>query len=340
MERQQLSALLKKQLYGTITTQEFAQLKQLVFSLDEQLVEQCLYEVWEAYEPTHKRNQKSFEIVKANLKRIIQPQNTRIEQPKALPKAAIPYLYYIQRIAAFILLPLMLSIGVYYFTKKSTLSDLAKNQYSIETSNGERTRLVLPDGTRVIVSANTTFTYPATFGKQSREVSLSGEAYFDVTHNTGLPFVVKSKDVSIKVLGTKFNVYAYPRENYFEASLVEGKIQAYAERNKKKIMTLLPNEKVRYNYANETFEKTTTDLQVETAWTRGDLYFQSETLLSILPKLERYYGVKFDINGQLPNTVLTASYHETDVNEILRNLAIHYRFSYTKNGEIIHLNIK
>lgn len=340
MERQQLSALLKKQLYGTITTQEFAQLKQLVFSLDEQLVEQCLYEVWEAYEPTHKRNQKSFEIVKANLKRIIQPQNTRIEQPKALPKAAIPYLYYIQRIAAFILLPLMLSFGVYYFTKKSTLSDLAKNQYSIETANGERTRLVLPDGTRVIVSANTTFTYPATFGKQSREVSLSGEAYFDVTHNTGLPFVVKSKDLSIKVLGTKFNVYAYPRENYFEASLVEGKIQAYSERNKKKIMTLLPNEKVRYNYANETFEKSTTDLQVETAWTRGDLYFQSETLLSILPKLERYYGVKFDINGQLPNTVLTASYHETDVNEILRNLAIHYRFSYTKNGEVIHLNIK
>jgi ferric-dicitrate binding protein FerR (iron transport regulator) len=340
MERQQLSALLKKQLYGTITTQEFAQLKQLVFSLDEQLVEQCLYEVWEAYEPTHKRNQKSFEIVKANLKRIIQSQNTRIEQPKALPKAAIPYLYYIQRIAAFILLPLMLSFGVYYFTKKSTLSDLAKNQYSIETANGERTRLVLPDGTRVIVSANTTFTYPATFGKQSREVSLSGEAYFDVTHNAGLPFVVKSKDLSIKVLGTKFNVYAYPRENYFEASLVEGKIQAYSERNKKKIMTLLPNEKVRYNYANETFEKSTTDLQVETAWTRGDLYFQSETLLSILPKLERYYGVKFDINGQLPNTVLTASYHETDVNEILRNLAIHYRFSYTKNGEVIHLNIK
>jgi len=340
MERQQLSALLKKQLYGTITSQEFAQLKQLVFSLDEQLVEQCLYEVWEAYEPTHKRNQKSFEIVKTNLKRIIQPQNTMEEQPKSLPKSAIPYQYYIQRIAAFILLPLMLSFGVYYFTKKSTLSDLAKNQYSIETSNGERSRLVLPDGTRVMVSANTTFTYPATFGKQSREVSLSGEAYFDVTHNAGLPFVVKSKDVSIKVLGTKFNVYAYPSENYFEASLVEGKIQAYSERNKKKVMTLLPNEKVRYNYANETFEKSTTDLQVETAWTRGDLYFQSETLLSILPKLERYYGVKFDINGQLPNTVLTASYHETDVNEILRNLAIHYRFSFTKNGEIIHLNIK
>jgi ferric-dicitrate binding protein FerR (iron transport regulator) len=340
MERQELSALLKKQLNGTIKHQEFAQLKQLVFSLDEHLVEQCLYEVWEAYEATGKRNKSSFEIVKANLKRIIQPQNKLEEQTLEPEKVTIPFIYYAQRIAAFILLPLMLSFGVYYFTKKSTLADLAKNQYSIETSSGERTRLVLPDGTRVMVSANSTFTYPATFGKENREVSLSGEAYFDVTHNVDLPFIVKSRDMNIKVLGTKFNVYAYPAEAYFEASLVEGKIQAYSSRNKNIAMTLLPNEKVRYNYASETLEKTSTDLQVETAWTRGDLYFQSETLLSILPKLERYYGVKFDINGQLPTNMLTASYHETDVNEILRNLAIHYRFSYTKNGELIHLNIK
>jgi ferric-dicitrate binding protein FerR (iron transport regulator) len=339
MERQQLSALLKKQLYGTITSPEFAQLKQLVFSLDEQLVEQCLYEVWEAYELTHKRNKTSFEIVKANLKRIIQPQNTMEEQQILLPKVAIPYLYYIQRIAAFILLPLMLSFGVYYFTKKSTLSDLAKNKYSIETANGERTRLVLPDGTRVMVSANSTFTYPATFGKNKREVNLSGEAYFDVTHNADLPFIVKSKEVNIKVLGTKFNVYAYPDENYFEASLVEGKIQAYAIRNDK-VITLLPNQKVRYNYANETLEKSSTDLQVETAWTRGDLYFQSETLHSILPKIERFYGVKFNINGQFPNLKLTASFHETDVNEILRNLSVHYDFSYNKNGEVIYLKFK
>jgi transmembrane sensor len=339
MEREELSALLKKQVTGNIKAGEFALLKKLIFSLDEQLVEQCLYEVWEAYEPTGKRNKLTFEEVKANLKRIIQPQVQMELQGQTTRRVSIPVLNFIQRIAAFILLPIMVSMGVYYFTKKTTLKDLAKSQYSIETANGERTRLVLPDGTRVMVSANTTFTYPATFGKDNREVNLSGEAYFDVTHNADLPFIVKSKEVNIKVLGTKFNVYAYTNENYFEASLVEGKIQAYATRNDKMI-TLLPNQKVRYNYANETFEKSSTDLQVETAWTRGDLYFQSETLHSILPKIERYYGVKFDINGQLSDFELTASFHETDVNEILRNLSIHYRFSYEKNGEVIQLKFK
>lgn len=337
MERQELSTLLKKQLYGTIKHQEFLQLKKMILTLDEHLVEQCLFEVWETYSATDKRNQVSYEMVKENLKRIIQPQSKTEVQVPIQTKKTIPFLFYALRVAAVILIPLMLSFGVYFYTKRSTIADLAKSHYTIETSSGERTHLTLPDGTRVMVSANTTFTYPATFGKDNRKVSLSGEAYFDVTHNADLPFIVKSKKMNIKVLGTKFNIYAYPNENYFEASLVEGKIQAYSTGTKKTIMTLLPNEKVRYHYASETFEKTSTDLKVETAWTRGDLYFQSETLLSILPKLERYYGVKFDIDGQLPSQMLTTSYHETDINEILRNLSVHFRLSYSKNGNVVHL---
>jgi len=340
MEHQELSALLKKQLYGVIKNQEFVRLKQLVFSLEEQIVEQCLYEVWEAHEAADKRNMTSFETVKANLKRIIQPQNNAEDKEQAPELKSIQFMYYAQRIAAVILLPLMFSFGVYYFTKKSTIDDLAKSQYIIETSNGERSRLVLPDGTRVLISANTTFTYPAIFGKKNREVSLSGEAYFDVTHNKDLPFIVKSKEINIKVLGTKFNIHAYSNEDYFEASLVEGSIQAYSENKPKLSVKLAPNEKVIFNYANQSFDKSTTDLKVETAWTRGDLYFKSEKLLSILPKLERYYGVTFNIAGQIPNQILTASYHETDVNDILKNLAVHYKFNYTKNGDTILLNFK
>jgi len=200
--------------------------------------------------------------------------------------------------------------------------------------------LVLPDGTKVLISANTSFTYPATFGTKNREVKLTGEAYFEVIHNAELPFIVKSKEVNIQVLGTKFNVFAYPKEDYFEASLVEGKIEAYTNNKPEEKITLTPNEKLRYTYASGTFNKTTSELKFETAWTRGDLYFQSEDLHSVLPKLERYYGVKFNIDGQLSDKKLTASYHETDVNEILKNLSIHYHFNYTKNGEIIYLKFK
>jgi transmembrane sensor len=340
MERNELSALLSKHVSGTISNTDFVRLRTLLLSFDEQTIESCLSEVWLAYTPTSKRNLSSYESVKENLKRIIQPFDKLPSETQAPKVRQHPFSYYVLRVAALIVLPLMLSLGVYYFTKTETLNQLAVNNYIIETSNGERTRLTLPDGTRVMVSANSEFTYSATFGRTNREVNLSGEAYFEVVHNTDQPFIVKSKDVSIKVLGTKFNVYAYPNEDYFEASLVEGEIQAFMNNNSSMSLILKPNEKVRYNYSSNTFEKSKTDLRVETAWTRGDLYFQSEGMHSILPKLERYYGVRFHIQGELPRQLFTASYHETDINEILRNMEIHYQFSYTKQGETIYLKFR
>ena len=344
MEIQELSALLKKQLYGTIKQQEFVRLRELIYSLDEQILDECLYQVWEEYTPMGKRNILSFEAVKENLKRIIQPrkqvQEDVEEEDGVSELKTVAFIYYLKRVAAILILPLMVGIAAYYITKRSTINDLAVNEYSIETANGERTRVVLPDGTKVLISANTSFTYPATFGTKNREVKLIGEAYFEVTHNADLPFIVRSKDVNVQVLGTKFNVFAYPQEDYFETSLVEGKIQAYTNNNPEDKIILSPNEKLRYTYASGTMKKTTSDLQVETAWTRGDLYFQSEDLHTVLPKLERYYGVKFNIVGQLPDKQVTASYHETDVNEIMKNLSIHYKFSYKKNGELIYLKFK
>jgi ferric-dicitrate binding protein FerR (iron transport regulator) len=339
MERKELSALLSKHVSGTINKNDFERLRTLLLTYDEQTIESCLYEVWQSYTSSSKRNIGVYEKVKENLKRIIRPEVQTVSFIEK-KKDSRTVLNSVLRVAAMLTVPLMLSVGVYYFTKKATINELALNMYTIETSNGERTRLTLADGTRVMVSANTVFSYPAVFGEKSREVNLVGEAFFEVSHNAEKPFIVKSKEVSIKVLGTKFNVYAYPNEDFFEASLVEGKIQAFQNRNSYQNLVLKPNEKVRYHYASNTFEKSKTDLQVETAWTRGDLYFQSEDMHDILPKLERYYGVKFHIQGQLPNQSLTASYHETDINEILRNMAIHYHFSYTKKGETIYLNFQ
>jgi len=339
MESNELSALLFKHVSGSISKNDFERMRTLVLACDEETVEACLSDVWLLYTATSKRNTGAYDKVRENLQRIIRPEE-RIVPLIEKQKIRNTTLYSVLRVVAMFAAPLMLSIGVYYFTKSATINNLASNIYTIETSNGERTRLTLPDGTRVLVAANSTFIYPAVFGEQSREVNLTGEAFFEVKHNAKQPFIVKSKEVSIKVLGTKFNVYAYPNEAYFEASLVEGKIQVFQNTENTRIIELKPNDKVRFNYTNSTFEKSETNLTTETAWTRGELYFQSENMLSIIPKLERYYGVKFHINGRIPEEALTASYHETDVNEILRNLAVHYQFSYKKNGDTIYVNFK
>jgi ferric-dicitrate binding protein FerR (iron transport regulator) len=131
----------------------------------------------------------SFEKVKENLKRIIQPQKQEEEvEYENNQKNYTIYLLY-KKSSGNIDFTIV-GVMSYYFIKKSTINDLATNEYSIETANGERTRVVLPDGTKVIISANTNFTYPATFGTKNREIKLSGEAYFEVTHNADLPFIV------------------------------------------------------------------------------------------------------------------------------------------------------
>jgi ferric-dicitrate binding protein FerR (iron transport regulator) len=326
MEHQEVLELLKKQLYGTIKHPEFIRLKQLFNMLEDAVLEQCMYDVWQDYS-THKRNKVSFERVKRDIKRILQPKKQKV----------VPFTYYLQRIAAVVLLPLMVGFGIYYFTKRSTINELADNTYSIETLSGERSRLVLPDGTRVMINSNSSFTYSAAFGKKNREVNLLGEAYFEVTHNSDLPFTVKSRDIVTKVLGTKFNLYAYPDEKFFEASLINGSVEVRDYKNPPNRIVLVPNEKVRYDYASQRFEKSKTDLRTETAWTRGELYFQSESLSSILLKLERFYGVSITTDGNLPDEILTASFRETDINDILRNLSIHYSFRYNKKGDNIHL---
>ncbi len=339
MEQKKLSTLLTKHVNGSLSQSEFATLRTFLAEFDEAIIESCLYEVWQDYTPLAERNTAAFEKVKANLKKIIRPlEKSSPEVRSALPGKLVIHPFF--KYAAIVLLPIILGLGVYYFTRESVEREFASNIYTIETANGERMRITLPDGTRVQVSANSIFSYPAVFGRKNREVNLSGEAFFDVMHNPDQPFIVKTKEISVKVLGTKFNLNAYPGEQFAEASLVEGKIEAFLNRDHTKRMEVNPNEKVRYDYAKAGFEHSKTDLEVETAWTRGELYFQSENMHIILPKLERYFGVKFHIAGRSPDRALTASYRETDVNDILRNLAIHYRFSYTKNGDIIYLNFR
>ena len=136
MEIQELSALLKKQLYGTIKQQEFVRLRELIYSLDEQILDECLYQVWEEYTPMGKRNILSFEAVKENLKRIIQPrkqvQEDVEEEDGVSELKTVAFIYYLKRVAAILILPLMVGIAAYYITKRSTINDLEVNEYLYE----------------------------------------------------------------------------------------------------------------------------------------------------------------------------------------------------------------
>ena len=206
---------------------------------------------------------------------------------------------------------LILTTGVVYLfsQKRSTKFSTEQAISSIVTKNGNRSKIVLPDGSQVWLNAGSNLDYNnSTFNKELREVSLNGEAYFDVTKNPDKPFIIHTKKMDIKVLGTVFNVRSYSDEKTAEAALIKGSIEVTLKDRKDQKIILKPNEKIIVaNDEPKTDKKQTKIIEAEIdlvripqivvkelkpnptyniigeiAWTQNKLYFEDETLEDIL----------------------------------------------------------
>ncbi|HEX3165752.1 MAG TPA: FecR family protein, partial [Chitinophagaceae bacterium] len=141
----------------------------------------------------------------------------------------------------------ILTTGVIYIFTQRKDSKLPAEQAisSVVTKNGNRTKIVLPDGSQVWLNAGSTLDYNnSVFNKDLREVTLNGEAYFDVTKNADKPFIIHTKKMDVKVIGTVFNVRSYNYEKTAEASLIRGSIEVTLKDRKDQKIILKPNEKI------------------------------------------------------------------------------------------------
>nr|WP_319271269.1 FecR domain-containing protein [uncultured Draconibacterium sp.] len=158
---------------------------------------------------------------------------------------------------------------------------------------GNHSTITLSDGTKVWINAGSRLIYPSRFTDKTREVLLVGEAFFDVSKMEDKPFVVKTPDIDIKVLGTQFNVSAYPDENVAHAVLTEGSVeishksQSVFERN----IILKPGQLASYNKQNESTNIYDVDTEYFTSWKEGYLTFTNSDLNRVVKKLERYYNI-------------------------------------------------
>ncbi|MDR1091360.1 MAG: FecR family protein [Prevotella sp.] len=325
MTKTGIKQLLQKQLDGRLDEADLPAFQSILQKENESELEQQLEQLWEEFQADEKHHA-SFDRIHNRLYHIIHKEKR------------IALYQNLSRYAAIIILPLFLMFGVYYFTRTHTIKEFASHEYSIETASGERSRMVLPDGTKVLISNNTRLTYPASFGKQDRKVKLTGEAFFEVSPNKELPFIIQSDEAQVKVLGTAFNVYAYPNEAFFEVALQTGNVEVTSNRYPHTPMILQPNEKARMNYEDGVLVKERTDLRIEMAWMCGDLFFRSESLPRIFKKIERFYGVSITYTGEMPAETFTGGYRETDIVQVLNNLQEHYTFKYEKNGNKLHIN--
>lgn len=159
---------------------------------------------------------------------------------------------------------------------------------TIEIPVGGEYQLILADGTKVWLNSDTELTYPVAFTGDKREVELSGEAYFEVTKN-GKPFIVKTKDVNIRVLGTEFNISAYEEDTQTVSTLVIGSIAMQDNHSNKEYM-LKPGNSAFYNASNAEVEIKNVDTGLYTSWMKGEFRFINMRLEEIFTKLGRWYN--------------------------------------------------
>lgn len=171
--------------------------------------------------------------------------------------------------------------------------EMAMNQLIIPY--GKTSEIQLPDGTKVFLNAGSRLVYPENFTGKTREVLLVGEAFFDVKHDKQHPFIVQTDAFRVKVLGTRFNVSAYPTDNVVETVLAEGKVSL--ERNDagifEKAIEISPNQLASFNRATKETNIITVNTDNYILWTEGLLKFEGTDLSRITKRLERYYNVRF-----------------------------------------------
>jgi ferric-dicitrate binding protein FerR (iron transport regulator) len=272
------------------------------------------------------------------------------------------------RVAALILVSFGLSWIIFYNYYQNVIQT-ADGMLELTVPRGSKSVLKLADGTTIWLNSETIIKYPDKFSKKQRDVYIEGEAFFEVAKNKKWPFKVHTSDLDIIVLGTSFNVKAYPNEGTIETTLEEGSvlIEKKTKSGKKQFISLKPNQRVtlvkengdlsysqqnlnkKENKQNETLQTDKnakrrekfyldehTDTQLYVAWKNNQLIFKNERFESLAIKLERWYNVKIIIkNDKLKNYRFTGTFENETIEQAIAALQLTTKFDYKFEKNII-----
>ena len=236
---------------------------------------------------------------------------------------------WIQRVAAILSIPLLISVLALYFEKPEIP---VAQTIEIKTKTGMTTSVVLPDSTVVHLNSESSLRYPTLFAGDTRQVELTGEAYFEVSRHPEKRFIVSTPcHSSIEVYGTCFNVEAYKEQDRISTTLVEGSIgfrYRYREGNDREI-TLTPHHKLVYQPTSGNTQLYATSCESETAWKDGKIIFYNTPMEDILHILEKRYNVEFMVsNSRVKENSFTGTFSTQRLERILEFFKISSRINW------------
>ena len=231
--------------------------------------------------------------------------------------------------AAVLALLFITSYGTFKQTNKQIIEQFA--DVIIEAPIGSRTKMYLPDGSLVWLNCDSKITYSQGFGVKNREVTLSGEAYFEVVKNKKQSFIVKTEELDVKVLGTKFDFKNYPEEEEVAITLQEGSIMVCNNLKKENDIRLFPDQKVFFNKSEKKMHVINVNASNSKEWTNGYLFFDEVLLPDIIKDLERNYNVSITLEDKVLETFRFYGnfvVREQSIEEILEVLAKTNKIKY------------
>lgn len=265
------------------------------------------------------------------------------------------------------ILAFIITTFLFFNNRKPLEPEISPGMSSIITKYGNKSKISLPDGSQVWLNAGSRLDYNSLdFNNARREVNLSGEAYFDIAHNANKPFIVRSGNMQIKVLGTMFNVKAYPEEKNIETSLIKGSVEITINDRPNDKYILSPNEKLvistngmaqkspALNVVNmgkavsesadivalkkvdySAIEK----LVIETAWMQNKLVFRSEKFSDLAVRMERWFDIeiKFRNSGKAA-LKFTGIFTTETIQQALKAMQVVHEFTYVKEDNIIYID--
>lgn len=221
-----------------------------------------------------------------------------------------------------------------YLTKENTaipqvtntaIPQVTNETYTtISTNYGQNSKVILPDSSVVWINSGTTLSYNTKFAVNNRKIKLIGQAFFHISRNEKIPLTVTSKDLEVKVLGTKFDVSSYPEDQNISIVLESGSVELLKAKDHSVIQELKPGEKAEFDTENRKLSISNVDVYNFTSWKDGILIFKDESMANVLEKLERRYNIDIEVKNK---RVYQLIFNATIVNESIEEIFDLMRFT-------------
>jgi transmembrane sensor len=276
--------------------------------------------------------------IEAKLDNIIVPTNRKKqlfsefwEKREKAKKRLLPYSSKVFRYAAILILILSLPF-VFFLGKKKGSS--TETYTTISCALGDKTEIVLPDSSKVFLNSGSKLIFNNNFDEGERQVFLDGEAFFSVAIDKNSPFIVTVNEIKVEVLGTEFNIKAYPEENKISTTLIEGSLNVSVNNQN---VVIKPSQKLIYYKESKLIKlQSLADTTPETEWKEGRLVFRNESLADMELKLERWFDVDIDFADDVVKTKrFTGILERESILEAISYFGYSKYVGYTINGNEI-----